>query len=1132
MNQSKAILIIQRWYKNKIKDRQENIKTINKEFDIIYNLIYSMMNRVNESFNNGIISQNKYNSNMIEIDNILDYYKDFPKPITIDSYNNIDKKQIYENINKIKKNIVDLSKTCGLQSINDIVFLITGKNILSLMKNTIYDKLFYFFNNTFVPISSDLYILEDKEYIHKNNENDTLKNLDNDNAKDSTNQLIAFVKQTIDSTVQENSILYDKGILDKIKLPTAKKLNFKPNSLLESIQGSRVYIPIENCKKIIVMNGYFKEDPLNLSRIGGSLGEKNTDIINSLSKIVNLPNNYKYAYVDQMTLRDFIVYDNNEIIKNCNLAFNGLKRLKSKTISSLVKEFLVSDIEKQRHILTLFLLTDNDTDTQYLAYLMYDMISNEQYLLKPQPLAEQVYNSLHWSVQKLFKIAIKKVNKYTQKLIDFNENDIPYEKRICLMKANDSVKSKAMEKYKEINSKSGDGASKAQQYLDAILKIPFGIYKKEKILTLLNEFIDKFKGHIENSFISIKKINPNSDINKFLVKLNDLFCNFSQKDLKSITIDSFINSYENIIKEMEKENLNCKDDLENNLNKKTVKELKEELKNLNLSTKGKKNDLIKTYLEFEKENSKQQNDLLLYPSFKNLHLQQNELVNEWNSYKYEKKTYIESVHSILTKAVHGHDEAKQQVERIIGQWINGEMNGYCFGFEGPPGTGKTSFAKKGLTQCLKDEDGNPRPFSFIALGGSSNGATLEGHSYTYVGSTWGRIVDILMESKCMNPIIFIDELDKVSKTEHGKEIIGILTHMTDSTQNDEFSDKYFSGIKIDLSKALIIFSYNDVDKIDPILLDRIHRIQFSNLSLHDKINVANCHLLPEIYKTVGLDDTCIKIDNESLKYIIETYTWEAGARKLKEKLFEIIRDINLRYLTQEKMDYPIIVDKNYIEDIFSDKPKVQIKKIAKQPRIGLVNGLYATVSGVGGLTIIETYKTPTENALSLILTGQQGDVMQESVKCAKTIAWNLLPLDYQKKLKEDWKDSGSFGLHIHCPEASTPKDGPSAGGAMTLCILSVLAKIPVKNTIAMTGEIDLNGSIHAIGGLDSKIEGAKRAGANLVLCPKQNEDALKKIRESDHPPENDNFKVVMVESIWEIIDLALVDNDFKFNKYF
>ena len=131
--------------------------------------------------------------------------------------------------------------------------------------------------------------------------------------------------------------------------------------------------------------------------------------------------------------------------------------------------------------------------------------------------------------------------------------------------------------------------------------------------------------------------------------------------------------------------------------------------------------------------------------------------------------------------------------------------------------GKTTLAKK-LANCLKDKNGDARPYSFIAIGGSSNGSTLDGHNYTYVGSTWGKIVDILIEKKCMNPIIFIDELDKVSKTEHGKEIIGILTHLIDSTQNDSFQDKYFSNIDLDLSKALFIFSYNDVELIDKILL--------------------------------------------------------------------------------------------------------------------------------------------------------------------------------------------------------------------------------------------------------------------------------------------------------------------------
>ena len=170
----------------------------------------------------------------------------------------------------------------------------------------------------------------------------------------------------------------------------------------------------------------------------------------------------------------------------------------------------------------------------------------------------------------------------------------------------------------------------------------------------------------------------------------------------------------------------------------------------------------------------------------------------------------------MDNAIYGQDEAKNEIKRIISQRINGDMSGYCLGFEGPPGTGKTTIAKQGIAECLKDYDNESRPFSFIALGGSSNGSTLEGHNYTYLGSTHGKIVDILIESKCMNPIIYIDELDKISNTENGKELIGILTHLTDSSQNEHFNDKYFAGIDFDLSKVLFIFSYNDYNKLDKI----------------------------------------------------------------------------------------------------------------------------------------------------------------------------------------------------------------------------------------------------------------------------------------------------------------------------
>ena len=248
------------------------------------------------------------------------------------------------------------------------------------------------------------------------------------------------------------------------------------------------------------------------------------------------------------------------------------------------------------------------------------------------------------------------------------------------------------------------------------------------------------------------------------------------------------------------------------------------------------------------------------------------LTEGWNNYNIDAKQYVADVKQTLDNAVYQQNEAKLEIERIVAQWINGDMKGYCFGFEGPPGTGKTSLAKKGIAHILKDSDGNTRPFAFIAVGGSSNASTLEGHSYTYVGSTWGKIVDILIETKCMNPIIYIDELDKISQTENGREIIGILTHLTDSTQNDQFTDKYFAGIDIDLSKVLFIFSYNDFSRIDPILADRIHRIKFRHLSKKDKVHIIENYILPEVLETVGFNTSEVDFTEGTIEYIINNYT--------------------------------------------------------------------------------------------------------------------------------------------------------------------------------------------------------------------------------------------------------------------
>lgn len=257
--------------------------------------------------------------------------------------------------------------------------------------------------------------------------------------------------------------------------------------------------------------------------------------------------------------------------------------------------------------------------------------------------------------------------------------------------------------------------------------------------------------------------------------------------------------------------------------------------------------------------------------------------------------YLVNVKEKLDASVHGHVEAKSTLLEIVASWItNPTATPTVIGLQGPPGTGKTTLIKDGVAKALG------RPFSMFALGGATDASYLEGHSYTYEGSMWGRLAGILMETKCMNPVIFMDELDKVSETKHGEEIIGVLTHLIDYSQNNCIQDKYFAGIPLDFSKALFIFSFNVEEKLNPILKDRIHVIHTDSCTRESKQIIARDYLLPKILANVKFKKDEIIFPDETIREIIDRYTdSESGVRNLKRCLESVIMKLNTLRLTSQ-----------------------------------------------------------------------------------------------------------------------------------------------------------------------------------------------------------------------------------------
>lgn len=481
--------------------------------------------------------------------------------------------------------------------------------------------------------------------------------------------------------------------------------------------------------------------------------------------------------------------------------------------------------------------------------------------------------------------------------------------------------------------------------------------------------------------------------------------------------------------------------------------------------------------------------------------------------------FLDTIVNKLDEKVFGHTQTKDTIKELMGKWIkNPNSSGSAIGLVGPPGVGKTLIAKA-------IGDALDIPFVQITLGGQNDGDVLFGHGYSYSGAQPGMVIKQMIKAGSSRCIMFFDELDKASsKNNNNNEIFNILIHMTDPNTNKEFQDRFFQEINFPLNKVIFVFSYNNSELVDPILLDRITEIETKPYSIKDKINITKNFLINEVSATVGFNKNSIKMSDDDIKFLIEEYTNEAGVRELKRKLEKIFLKMNIDIIYDRESinKKSISIDKDIIIK-YLNKVNSRVKKVHSKDLVGVINGLYATESGSGGITPIQIYNnyTGSDKKFILKLTGRQGDIMKESVMTSLTAAMHCLKED----IRINFMKNNPYGMHIHTPCGSIPKDGPSAGCAFTTAFVSRILGLKIKRTVAMTGEIEPTGFVTKIGGLICKLNGAKKAGVKLVLVSKENADDIKEIKKNNPELITKTFRVKTVTHVTEIFKEALIDFD-------
>ena len=465
----------------------------------------------------------------------------------------------------------------------------------------------------------------------------------------------------------------------------------------------------------------------------------------------------------------------------------------------------------------------------------------------------------------------------------------------------------------------------------------------------------------------------------------------------------------------------------------------------------------------------------------------------WKKQKF-RKISLDDARKILDKDHYGLTKTKRRIiEQIAVMNLKKEQSGSIICFVGAPGTGKTSIASS-IAKALK------RKYVRVSLGGVRDEADIRGHRRTYIGSMPGRIMDGISKAGASNPVMVLDEIDKLSVSYNGDPAAALL-EVLDPEQNNTFTDHYLN-VPYDLSDVLFICTANSLDTIPEPLLNRMEVIQFNGYTPIEKFQIARKHLIPKAMKDVGIRSRNLEISDEALNMIISDYTREAGVRGLKKRIDTLCRSVAVRIV--EGNGKSLKVEKDALRDLLDMTPMPH-DIVERETAPGVVTGLAWTQVG-GEILFIETLLTKGKG--NITITGQLGDVMKESAQIALSLVKSMYPTKSAIFDKSD--------LHTHVPAGATPKDGPSAGITLTTALASLITEKPVDPHICMTGEVSLEGRVKPIGGLPEKLMAAQRAGCTRAFIPADNEGDLKDVAEEV----KEALEIIPVGSVTDVLKEA------------